>query len=68
MKEVTGYEVREDVLDDGAPVFDVYQLMDGDAEHVDSYCSEDSALRHARVCAKDNGLGEAEIKVHRRSA
>lgn len=68
MKKITGYEVREDILDDGTPIFDVYQLMAGDAEYVDSYYGEDSALKHARICAKDNGLGECETKVHRMSS
>lgn len=67
MNEITGYEIREDVLDDGTPVFDVYQLMPGDSEYVETYYSEESALKHARICAEDNGLGGCEIKVHRRS-
>lgn len=68
MSEITGYEIREDVFDDGTPVFDVYQLMNGDAEYIDSYYDEDSAMRHARICAEDNGLDDdIEIPIHRRS-
>lgn len=65
MNEIVGYEIREDVLDDGTPVFDVYQLMKGDSEYVETYYSEESALRHARICAADNGV-RGEIKIHRR--
>lgn len=65
--EITGYEVREDVLDDGTPVFDVYQVMSVDSEYVDTYYSEESALKHARICARDNGLDGCEIKVYRRT-
>ena len=64
--ETTGYEVREDVLDDGTPVFDVYRLTDGDSEYVETYYDEGTALRHARVAAAADGLEECEIKVYRR--
>lgn len=67
MDEVTGYEVLEDVLDDGTPVFDVYELMPGDSKYVETYYSEESAMKHARICAKDHGLEGREIKIYRRS-
>lgn len=65
MEEIVGYEVREDVLDDGTPVFDVYQLMDGDSECVDVFRDKDLAVKSARTCARDNGLGDIEVKIYR---
>lgn len=65
--EITGYEIREDILDDGTSIFDVYQLINADSEYVESYYSEESALKHARLCAKDNKLDGCEVKVYRRT-
>ena len=67
MNEITGYEVREDILEDGVSIFDVYQLYDdGTRECVDSHYDKDEAIRHARICAKDDGMGSCEIKVYRK--
>lgn len=66
MYETTGYEIREDVLDDGTQVFDVYQLTTCDSEYVETYYSEEAAIKHARIFAKDHGLEGREIKVYRR--
>ena len=65
--EITGYEIREDILEDGTSIFDVYQLINADSEYVESYYNEESALKHARLCAKDNKLDGCEVKVYRRT-
>ena len=65
--EIMGYEIREDILDDCTPAFDLYQLMNADSEYVESYYNEESALKHARICAKDNKLDGCEVKVYRRT-
>jgi hypothetical protein len=39
MKKVLDYEIREDRLDDGSEVFDVYEQYEGDSEWIKEFSS-----------------------------
>lgn len=39
MKKVLDYEIREDRLDNGTAVYDVYEQYDGDSEWVEEFLS-----------------------------
>lgn len=43
MKKVLDYEIREDRLDDGSAVYDVYEQYDGDSEWLEEFSSRADA-------------------------